>query len=97
LCLAQSGGAAFITYGEGDANCSVKGQIEGAGERLTLVPEGDTTCRIELNRSGDSVRLGAVGAACAYYCGPKASFEGKSFKRKDNAEPVTDLAGDPLC
>jgi hypothetical protein len=97
LCLADGGRGAFITFGEGNANCSVRGQVDGSGERLTLAPEGDLTCRIDIVRNGDDVRLGEVGGACNYYCGPKASFAGKTFKRMPNAEPVTDIAGDPLC
>jgi hypothetical protein len=97
LCLAPEGRAAFITYGDGDANCSARGGIEGAGGALTLIPEGDTSCRIPLTRSGDTVELGALAPECAYYCGPKASFAGKSFKRMTKSEPVKDLAGDPLC
>ena len=97
LCLKADKQAAFITYGEGDANCSVQGQVEGEGERMTLVPNGDATCRIDMTRSGDIMRLGSVTQACAYYCGPKASFEGKTFTRTDKAVPVTDLAGEPLC
>ena len=97
LCLADGKRAAFITFGEGNANCSVQGQVEGSGERATLVPNGDATCRIELNQTGDSISLGSVSEPCAYYCGPKASFEGKAFKRMDKAVPVTDLAGEALC
>ena len=88
----------FITYGEGDANCSVRGRLDRAGEHLlTIVPDGDQDCRIELYEQGGSLRLGKVAAACAYYCGPGASFEGRAFAENASASAVTDFAGDPLC
>ena len=98
LCLDESARrVAFITYGEGDANCTVQGAVQGANGTATIVPDGDSTCRIDLTTSGDMVRLGAVTAACAYYCGPTSSFAGAEFRRTNRLEPVTDVAGDPLC
>jgi hypothetical protein len=99
MCLAQGGSAkaGFITFGEGDANCSVRGAVQRSGDRLTIAPPGDESCRIEGRVSGDTVTLGPVAAACSYYCGPKASFAGKTFRRTAEAAPATDFAGDPLC
>lgn len=96
LCLKEEEGrAAFITYAaQGDTNCSVRGS---ASDGPAIRPDGDTSCAIPFDRQGDRITLGAGGEACAYYCGPGASFEGKSFVRMDKAEPVTDIAGDPLC
>jgi hypothetical protein len=96
LCLAE-GRAGLIVYGKGDANCSVSGSAEGSGNRLTIVPAGDSTCRIQATLISDKLTLGEVSQACAYYCGPSASFAGKGFTRTPAPQPVTDLAGDPLC
>ena len=72
LCLAgQRGG--FITYGDGDANCSARGRVERTGDRLLLIPVGDSDCRIEASVTGDRLTLGARTAACTYYCGPGAN------------------------
>ena len=95
LCLnRQTGRAGFITYGEGNANCSVRGQLGNSG---TIQPDGDSSCAIAFSATDDAVRLASGGAGCAYYCGPTASFEGKAFRRMATPEPATDLAGDPLC
>ena len=97
LCLAGAR-VGFIAYGAGDTNCSVRGRAERAGEQsLTIVPDGDQDCRIDVQEQGGSLRLGRVAAACAYYCGPGASFEGKAFSRNASASPAVDFAGDPLC
>ena len=96
LCLAGERGG-FITYGDGDANCSARGRIERAGDRLTLIPDGDSECRIEAKISGDRLALGARAAACAYYCGPGADFAGKGLAKSASASPAVDFAGDPLC
>ncbi len=88
----------FITYGEGDANCSVRGRAVRAGEQIrAIIPDGDGDCRIELQTQGETLRLGKVAPACAYYCGPGASFEGKTFTENASASPAADFAGDPLC
>jgi hypothetical protein len=98
LCLAEgSGRAGLITFGEGDANCSVTGSLARSDDRLTITPDGDAACRVEATLAGDRLTLGPAATACAYYCGPSASFAGKQFTRTKVAEPVTDLAGDPLC
>jgi hypothetical protein len=97
LCMAGDR-IGFIAYGEGDANCSVRGRVNRAGEQLlTITPDGDEDCRIELRQEGESLRLGKVAAACAYYCGPGANFEGMVFTENASASPAVDLAGDPLC
>jgi hypothetical protein len=97
LCLKRSTGrAAFITFAPtGDANCTVSGRSDIAAR--TIVPEGDDRCRIPLSDNGESVALGDGGPACAYYCGPSASFARKTFRRTPGAPPPTDIAGDPLC
>jgi len=90
--------AGFIAYGAGDANCSVRGRIERSEGRVALLPWGDRDCRIEVQLSGDSVRLGSRSEACAYYCGPGVDFTGRRFgKMNGNARDAKDLAGDPLC
>ena len=98
LCLEQRASrAAFITYGEGDTNCTARGNLEREGSTATLVPDGDESCRIAFAANGDSVTLGPVSPSCSYYCGPKASFAGAEFRRTNDQQPVTDLAGAPLC
>ena len=96
LCMAGNR-AGFITYGGGDANCSVRGRIERAENRLALIPDGDQDCHIEVQEQGETLHLGKVAAACAYYCGPGARFEGKTFTANASASPAVDFAGDPLC
>jgi hypothetical protein len=97
LCIAGER-VGFITYGAGDANCSVRGRIDRAGEQLlTIVPEGDQDCRIAAREQAGTIRLGKAEAACAYYCGPGAGFAGKAFGRRPSASPAVDFAGDPLC
>lgn len=89
--------AGFITYGEGDSNCSVRGRLEGQGDATVLVPAGDEDCRIPIRRDGEQAVLAAAAAACAYYCGPGANFAGRRFTRSADASPAVDFAGDPLC
>lgn len=97
LCL-DGDRAGFIAYGEGDANCSVRGRVEPVGEgRLSIIPDGDEDCRIEAARQSDRISLGARSGDCAYYCGPGADFTGKAFAKRDSASPAVDFAGDPLC
>jgi hypothetical protein len=100
LCIAGEGRAqraGVIVYGEGDLNCSASGKIDATGSMLVLIPSGETECRIPLNVAGETVTIGAVPAACAYYCVPGARLEGQAFRRSSEARPVTDFAGDPLC
>jgi hypothetical protein len=88
----------FIAYGAADTNCSVRGQLSRAGDnRLTIHPAGDSDCRITAEDEGESIRLGKLTEACAYYCGPGADFSGKAFTENPAASPAVDFAGDPLC
>ena len=97
LCIAGER-IGFIAYGQGDTNCSVRGRLDRAGEQsLVVIPDGDQDCRIPASQQGDVIRLGTVKAACAYYCGPGASFAGKRFNKSASASPAVDFAGDPLC
>ena len=97
LCLDERGGrAGLITYGQGDANCSIRGAVQRSGERITIAPDGDDSCRVAGTIAGNEVTLGPRTPGCAYYCGPTADYSGRSFTA-DNVAPVTDLAGDPLC
>lgn len=100
LCIAGLAGAqrgGFIVYGVGNANCSVSGKIAQGKTGWDLVAEGDAGCRIPLNANADRISLGPATTNCAYYCGPRAAYSGKSFKRSPSAGSVADLAGDPLC
>jgi hypothetical protein len=95
LCVKPDGRAGFIVFAAGKAgpNCSVRGQLRGG----SIVPDGDSSCRIAVTPRGGSVALGGQEPACAYYCGPKASFAGKEFARQGGSGEAVDLAGDPLC
>ena len=100
LCISGEGDSlrgGLIVFGQGDANCSVSGRIEGQGDQLALVPRGEGPCRIPLTIDGNTARLGEAPSSCSYYCGPGASMAGKSFNRSDMGAKVVDLAGDPLC
>ena len=101
LCIAGPAGsqrAGFIVYGAGNSNCSASGKIEQAEGRWTLVPDGESACRIPLTPRGGTVTFGAAPEACAYYCAPGASFDGKDFTQVESTStPPKDFAGDPLC
>ena len=101
LCLAGADGelrAGLIAYGEGDVNCSLAGAATRDGDRLTIVPRGDSSCRVEVTTSGGQARLGRLTEACAYYCGPAADFSNRVLQQSSDAPAtVTDLVGDPLC
>ena len=100
LCIAGQGGAqraGFVVYGADDANCSAGGRIEAAGDGWTLIPVGDLACKIPLSVAAGRVSIGRVPPACAYYCGPGVTLNGKSFGPVTQGKPPTDLAGDPLC
>ena len=98
LCLDERGErAGLITFGQGDANCSIRGAVQRSGERITIAPAGDESCRVAGTIAGNQVTLGPRTPGCAYYCGPTADYSGRSFMAVDGAGPVTDLAGDPLC
>lgn len=100
LCIGGEPGAyraGLIAFGEGEANCSAGGRIEGEGGQFVLIPRGEGPCRIPLTIEGGTVRVGEVPAACAYYCGPGATMSGKSYNRADMGAKAVDLAGDPLC
>jgi hypothetical protein len=94
----------LITYAAtADANCSLRfatRYAEGSTTAGTLEASNDPACTISFTRKDDgggAFTLGVPSPGCAYYCGPGASLNGKSFVRMDKAEPVTDLAGDLLC
>ncbi|UUR08828.1 hypothetical protein [Sphingomonas glaciei] len=100
LCIGgRAAPAAVITYAaDGLKNCSASGRMEERGGKLYFAPQEDSSCRIEVRREGETrLTMVAPTAGCAFYCGPGASFEGKTFSRMDKPEPVVDLAGDPLC
>ena len=95
--VGTSARARVIAYGEGDVNCSASGRIEIRGDQLALVPRGEGDCRIPLTIGGNTVRIGELPAACAYYCGPGVTMAGKSYNRADMGAAAVDVAGDPLC
>lgn len=95
LCYnADSKRMGMITYGPKETNCAIRGSFDGS----SLRPDGDTKCQVPVAIEGNRITLiNEGGSECAYYCGPDASFAGKTFDRMDNQPPVTDIAGDPLC
>ncbi len=101
LCIAREGDAlkaGLVTYGDGDANCSLAGRAEVRGEVLVLMPRGDSECSLEIRVVGGAATLGARSQACTFYCGPEADFSGRKLSRApDTSAEVSDFAGDPLC
>ena len=98
LCLDERAGrVGLITYEKSDANCSLRGAVTRAGDSMTIVPDGDESCRVSASIAGDSLKVSEATPGCAYYCGPGASLPGKTFRRSGQAVPVNDLAGNPLC
>ena len=96
LCIKGSR-AGFIAFGAGDANCTSRGRLERSGTDAMLLPDGDEDCRVPLQLTDERVTLAAAPAACSYYCGPGASFQGRAFTRSNSASPAIDFGGDPLC
>jgi hypothetical protein len=96
LCVVDQRGG-LIAYDRGDANCSARGRVERSADRLVLMPDGDSDCRIEATLDGARLTLGPRSDACGYYCGPQADYAGKALSRSDSASPAVDFAGDPLC
>ncbi|MFC7537392.1 hypothetical protein ACFQPG_08435 [Sphingomonas sp. GCM10030256] len=96
LCLnPETKRAGFITYGQAGANCSMRGSL---GEGGVFQPDGDAACPVRFTLNGDEAFLGdGPSGACAYYCGPGATYSGRRFTRMAQPDGATDLAGDPLC
>ena len=100
LCVSGKGNAmraGLVTYGEGNANCSLSGSATREADVMDIVPTGDPQCTIEVTFSGDQARLGPRKPACGYYCGPTADYAGRRLQRMDKTARVTDFAGDSLC
>lgn len=97
MCVGSEGDAAFILYGEGDANCLAEGTITANDEGATFTPLGDKTCTVGLQIDGDRITFADGGGSCSYYCGGDASLAERTVSRSESAEPLTDIAGDPLC
>lgn len=98
LCLDQAGGRiGLITYGQGDANCSLRGAFSRQGQQVMIIPDGDESCRVSATLAGGQLRLGPITPQCSYYCGPGADLSGRQFRISGQPQRVNDLAGDPLC
>ena len=100
LCVVGEPGvqhAGFISYGSGEANCTMSGTIESKGAVFVLNPKGDSRCSVELSVNDGRVSLAPGTPACSYYCGPGATFANMNFRRDDKATPAVDLAGEKLC
>lgn len=97
LCI-DGDRAGFITYGDGDANCSATGTLTKDEAIWTLAPRGDEDCRIPLSLVDGRLSIGPGHPSCAYYCGPGAAFASRSLgKIPGDPRQATDFGGDPLC
>lgn len=98
LCIDNDGDAAFVLYGEGQANCMAEGTLE-AGEDggILFLPRGDTHCRFPLAQDGDTLTFGEGEGTCAYYCGGDTALAGRRVKRSASMAPLADGAGERLC
>ena len=89
LCVMNKAAPQHFTFiafaGHGDSNCAAEGEIEHSANGWALVPAGEGGCRIPLRVDGDSIAIGAVPAACAYYCGPGATLNRQAFRWKDTS------------
>ena len=96
LCVFPGGrDAAIIAFArDSQNNCSAAGRIEGVGDKLALVPAGDSECRIPLQVLGDLVTVGKPGATCDYYCGPDATWGGQVYRWSDTS--TADTVAEPL-
>ena len=101
LCLTGVEGslrAGLVAYGQGESNCSLSGPATKNGDMLTITPNGDSRCRIEVGLAGQKAQIGRLASSCAYYCGPGADYAGRVLQLSTGpATGITDLAGDPLC
>jgi hypothetical protein len=97
LCLQNERAGLIVYAAQGDANCMVRGTAEGVDATIRIKPDGDESCTITARLDNGSMLLGEVSPACAYYCGPKASYAGKRLGPSDTAKPAVDVAGEPLC
>ena len=101
LCIAGGAGArraGVIVYGKGDLNCSASGTLDQVDGKLALVPNGERDCAIPLRVTGRGMwQIGAVPAACNYYCAPGVSLSGANFSAAGPSFNAMDLGWDPLC
>lgn len=98
LCVADDGKAAFIRFGEGDANCMAQGTIERDGDALIFKPRGDEECRLTIQQEGDMLTIDSGNESCAYYCGSGATAGGEALRRSEgDPSELRDIAGDRLC
>lgn len=97
MCLQEQRAGLIVYAAEGDSNCMVRGTADREGGIIRIKPDSDEACSIAVRTEANAVVLGEVSPACAYYCGPKASFSGKRLEPSETGTPAVDLAGDPLC
>lgn len=93
----------FVTWGDGDTNCSGSGLATREGDRLRLQLDGDASCTVEARIEGQRVTLpDNIPTECgSYYCGTGAQMTGVTFDKvggaPEDALRAVDLVGDPLC
>ena len=106
MCVVKGKGGetrfGLVIWGSNMNSCSGAGSISRDGARLRLAMAGDSTCTLDAQISGRTVRLPAqVPEGCAYYCGQRAEFGGAELTQNGASETdamkAKDLAGDPLC
>ncbi|GAA4007639.1 hypothetical protein [Sphingomonas humi] len=96
LCLANGRGGLITYAAQGGSNCMIRGSAVRSQGGFQLKPDGEEACTIDIRTDKSAVVLGQSNAACAYYCGPNASFADRRME-PTSLPPATDLAGDPLC
>jgi len=103
LCLvapmgSEKLGAGIVTYGSGDNNCTLTGEVRTAEGAIAFYADHDDACHFALNQESEALVLPQqIPASCSYYCGPGASLAGKRFEKREGASRPADFAGDPLC
>ena len=106
LCLIEKDGRTsfgFVTWGEGDGNCSGAGTATREGNRLRLRLDNSESCVLEARVDGQRVTFPTdIAASCRnYYCGPGAQMTNAQFDRtggsEADAQRARDVAGEPLC
>jgi hypothetical protein len=91
-------GVGIVTYGVGNNNCTLTGELRSADDKVTVYADHDDACHFELRQANGALILPQeIPAACSYYCGPGASLAGKRFEKREAASVPKDFGGDPLC
>ena len=96
VCI-EPDNAGFVFTAEDGRNCMAQGQFANDSEGMIFVPRGDGQCKIPVTVDGDTLTFGDGGNACSFYCASDLELAGRSARRTDSLEPITDAAGDLVC